>query len=111
MKKFDEVKRNIGKFCQDHIIGITTTVTTGIWIGYFVFAIREIRKLDNNITDCTDSLTYVLDPAKISITVPDADHIDEAIKFIKENSVLNPLEFEEFQRIFDTFNELKNSKN
>lgn len=55
MKKFDEVKRNIGKFCQDHIIGITTTVASGIWIAYFVFAIREIRNLDNNITDCTDS--------------------------------------------------------
>ena len=111
MKKFDEVKRNVSEFCQNHILGITATVTTGIWIGYFVFAIREIRKLDNNITDCTDSLTYVLDPAKISITVPDAYHIDEAIKWIKENKVLNPLEFEEFQRIVDTFTELKNNKN
>ena len=45
------------------------------------------------------------------ISVPDAYHIDEAIKYIKENSVLNLLEFEEFQRIFDTFNELKNNKN
>ena len=106
MKKFDEVKRNVSEFCQNHILGITATVTTGIWIGYFVFAIREIRKLDNNITD---SLTYVLDPAKIAITVPDADHIDEAIKFIKENEVLNPLDYEEFQRIVDTFTELKNN--
>ena len=67
--------------------------------------------LDNNITDCADSLTYVLDPAKIAITVPDADHIDEAIKWIKENDVLNPLDYEEFQRIVDTFTELKNNKN
>lgn len=111
MKKFDEVKRNVSKFCQDHIIGITATVTTGIWIAYFVFAIREIRNLDNNITDCSDSLTYVLDPAKVAITVPDADHIDEAIKWIKENDVLNPLDYEEFQRIVDTFTELKNNKN
>lgn len=108
MKKFDEVKRNISKFCQDHILGITATAAAGIWIAYFVFAIREIRNLDNNVTD---SLTYVLDPAKVAITVPDADHIDEAIKWIKENDVLNPLDYEEFQRIVDTFTELKNSKN
>ena len=94
MKKFDEVKRNVSEFCQNHILGITATVTTGIWIGYFVFAIREIRNLDNNVTDCADSLTYVLDPAKVAITVPDADHIDEAIKWIKENDVLNPLDYE-----------------
>ena len=36
---------------------------------------------------------------------------DDAIKFIKENEVLNPLEYEEFQRIVDTFTELKNNKN
>lgn len=111
MKKFDEVKRNINKFCQDHILGITATAATGIWIAYFVYTIREIRNLDNNNTNCTDSLTYVLPPAKISITVPNADHIDEAIKWIKENKVLNPLEREEFQRIVDTFTELKNNKN
>ena len=111
MKKFDEVKRNVSKFCQDHILGITATAAAGIWIAYFAFAIREIRNLDNNITDCADSLTYVLDPAKIAITVPDADHIDEAIKWIKENVVLNPLDYEEFQRIVDTFTELKNNKN
>lgn len=111
MKKFDEVKRNVSKFCEDHIFGITATAMVGAWIAYFVFVIREIRNLDNNITDCTDSLTYVLDPAKIAITVPDADHIDEAIKWIKENEVLNPLDYEEFQRIVDTFTELKNNKN
>jgi hypothetical protein len=111
MKKFDEVKRKVSEFCQDHILGITATAAAGIWIAYFAFAIREIRNLDNNITDCADSLTYVLDPAKIAITVPDADHIDEAIKWIKENDVLNPLDYEEFQRIVDTFTELKNNKN
>lgn len=111
MKKFNEVKRNISEFCQDHILGITTTAVAGIWIAYFAWAIHECRNLDNNITDCTDSLTYVLNPAKIAITVPDADHIDDAIKFIKENEVLNPLEYEEFQRIVDTFTELKNNKN
>lgn len=111
MKKFDEVKRNVSKFCQDHTLGITATAAAGIWIAYFAFAIREIRNLDNNITDCGVSLTYVLDPAKIAITVPDADHIDEAIKWIKENDVLNPLDYEEFQRIVDTFTELKNNKN
>ena len=111
MKKFNEVKRNVSEFCQDHILGITATAAAGIWIAYLAFAIREIRNLDNNITDTTDSLTYVLDPAKIAITVPDADHIDEAIKWIKENDVLNPLDYEEFQRIVDTFTELKNNKN
>lgn len=109
MKKFDEVKRNISEFCQDHILGITVTTTAGIWIAYFAWAIHEIRNIDNNITDYSDSLTYVLDPAKIAITVPDADHIDDAIKFIKENKVLNPLDYEEFQRIIDTFTELKNN--
>ena len=103
MKKFDEVKRNVSKFCQDHILGITATAAAGIWIAYFVFAIREIRNLDNNVTDYTDSLTYVLDPAKVAITVPDADHIDEAIKWIKENNVLNPLDYEEFQRIVASY--------
>lgn len=111
MKKFDEVKRNVSKFCQDHILGITEAAAAGIWIAYLAFAIREIRNLNNNITDCADSLTYVLDPAKIAIKVPDADHIDEAIKWIKENVVLNPLDYEEFQRIVDTFTELKNNKN
>ena len=111
MKKFNELKKNLNKFCHDHIVEITATATAGIWITYFVFAIREIRNLDNNVTDCADSLTYVLDPAKVAITVPDADHIDEAIKWIKENDVLNPLDYEEFQRIVDTFTELKNDKN
>lgn len=111
MKKFDEVKRNISKFCQDHILGITATVAAGIWIGCIALTIRDIKNANNNVTDCADSLTYVLDPAKVAITVPDADHIDEAIKFIKENEVLNPLERDEFQRIIDTFTELKNSKN
>lgn len=30
MKKFDEVKRNVSKFCQDHILGITATAAAGI---------------------------------------------------------------------------------
>lgn len=111
MKKFNEVKRNVSEFCQDHILGITATAAAGIWIAYFAFTIREIRNFDNDITNYTDSLTYVLGPAKIAITVPDADHIDEAIKWIKENDVLNPLDHEEFQRIVDTFTELKNNKN
>lgn len=111
MKKFDEVKKNVNEFCQDHILGITATVTAGIWIGYFALTIRDIKNANNNITDCTDSLTYELDPAKVLITVPDANHIDDAIKFIKENDVLNPLNYDEFQRIIDTFTELKNIKN
>lgn len=51
MKKFDEVKRNINKFCQDHILEITAFAATGIWIAYFVFTIREIRNLDHR-TGC-----------------------------------------------------------
>lgn len=111
MKKFNEVKKNVNKFCQDHILEITATVAAGIWIGCIALTIRDIKNNNNNITDCTDSLMYELDPANIMIQVPDADHIDDAIKFIKENNVLNPLERYEFQRIVDTFTELKNSKN
>ena len=96
---------------EDHILGITATVAAGIWIGCIALTIRDIKNANNNVTDCTDSLMYELDPANIMILVPDADHIDDAIKFIKENNVLNPLERDEFQRIIDTFTELKNSKN
>jgi hypothetical protein len=111
MKKFNEVKKNVNKFCQDHILGITATVAAGIWIGCIALTIRDIKNANNNVTDCTDSLMYELDPANVMILVPDADHIDDAIKFIKENNVLNPLERDEFQRIIDTFTELKNGKN
>lgn len=111
MKKFNEMKTDVNKFCQDHILGITATVAAGIWIGCIALTIRDIKNANNNITDCTDSLIYELDPANIMITVPDADHIDDTIKWIKENDVLNPLDYEEFQRIIDTFTELKNSKN
>ncbi len=113
MKKFNEMKKDVNKFCQDHILDITATVAVSIWIGLIVATIRDAKNSNNNITDCTDSWIYELDPANVMICVPDADHIDDAIKYIKENNVLNPFDsdHEEFQRIIDTFMELKNSKN
>ena len=88
MKKLNELKKNVNKFCQDHILGITATAAAGIWIAYFAWTIHDIKNsykdTDTDISS-TGSSTYEIDPDKIRITVPDDVSIDDVIEWIKEN--------------------------
>lgn len=86
MKKFNELKKNVNKFCHDHIAEITITAAAGIWITYFAWTIYDIKNSHNDTdVSITGSSTYELDPDKIRITIPDDASIDDVIKWIKEN--------------------------
>lgn len=86
MKKFNELKKNVNKFCHDHIAEIAITAAAGIWIAYFAWTIYDIKNSHNDTdVSVTGSSTYELDPDKIRITIPDDVSIDDVIKWIKEN--------------------------
>ena len=112
MKKFKEIKKNVTEFLSDNIAEITLSTVAVGYIGLVCWSIYKTTKIENEgIDSFSDSLTYTLSNAKIQFTVPDAENIEESLKYIRENNVLNPLDCDEFKRVIDAFIEKQNDLN